>query len=49
MNEASIKIYLRVLKLFNRGSQDISCPLVFAEGLLYWDFFKKEGFLKGLS
>jgi len=33
----------------NRGSQDISSPLAFAEGLFLLNYFpKKEGFLERL-
>jgi hypothetical protein len=41
----SIDIFpLKVLSVSNNGSQTISSPLAFAEGLFCWDFFKKEGF-----
>jgi hypothetical protein len=40
---------LKVLKLSNRGSQDISSPLAFAEGLFIFINLLKEGFLKDLS
>jgi hypothetical protein len=41
---------LKVLKLTNRGSQLISSPLAFAEGLEIFlnYFYKKEGFLNRL-
>jgi len=35
---------LKVPKLSNRGSQTITSPLAFAEGLFY--IFEKEGFFK---
>jgi hypothetical protein len=48
------KIWLKKRKIkrnrYNRGSQTISSPLAFAEGLFsFYNFYKKEGFLKDLS
>jgi hypothetical protein len=39
---------LKVLKLTNRGSQDIPSPLAFAEGLFSF-YYKKKDFLNLLS
>ncbi len=36
--------------MYTTGEPDNNQPFGnFAEGLFYWDFFKKEGFLKDLS
>jgi len=40
----------KVPNLSNRGSLTIPSPLAFAEGLFsFYNFYKKEGFLKDLS
>jgi len=41
--------HTKVAKVVLSGELANSSPLAFAEGLFYWDFFKKEGFLKDLS
>jgi hypothetical protein len=50
-NSSKISPPQKVPKLSNRGSQTISSPLAFAEGLfLFVNYFpEKEGFLKVIS
>jgi len=44
-NSSIISPQQKVPNVSNRGSLTISSPLAFTEGLFYWNFFKKEGFL----